>query len=1651
MGPNLEREDSYIPEAQAYSRIEATEKCELTHQKAKTSKRARSWSKLFFQTSGEVCRKGETMTDLFETQTYARRAGTRVSDYNTVFDHRGLPPPKAVNVTEYEDDEGLGEDEADDDGIEELVQRELEALATDLGDTGEEELDHDQAEAVEKAAVQLSELPEALAAVRGLDAAEADLLLAGNQDVEVSFSRSRIPSTGAQRTLSAVCAMAGVIGLVIQSVHEHEKFKRWGDCCGHLKSLGLDKLATVESLRETFKFGDGGAKDSDARVRRPVAVPRFIEARLLDIPALNLLLGRDHPEPVRAEIKTSPPRRITIGPHKAAIAISVLIRLPSCARVASARASCERQGLCSGCKYDVDMVGFAEGDNANLVQNASWRFMERGHQKHNFAGVTQAKTLRDHGVSTNEVKKLIQLEQTDQAHGQAVAAIRRGRPRSYSLFELACKPISLLGREVNATGRHDRAFRVHLPECDLREKKTVEGMLMKIMKEKKLDRIPVVLISVPCTLVYLPAALEFQVAGSTSSFEDGPTGFLDYELCLMVVSAALTSEGEPIRKRSKDLTNRRPIAEKLCKKCDGTRVHARVYGGKDPNQTGRCPVSLVKDIASGLRAVRRGYDVLPVAHDGEITARAKAVLDAMGPAERVQLERVVKLARANAGHPTNPSLARAIRLRSGSAEAIAAVEAHRCPDCERRGPPEISASADLRSHFRDFADGVATDLMALADVEGHRALLQNNVDMATIFQLVAPHDDKTPIALRDGGAGLGRPRRALQTSEVISRWSSAASSRAWAPTSSPPPPWAPRVDSVCERRGGEWKYIAEAIVDECQIDFAVPGAVEWLCTVVNWAKNSKVGPSGYSPAQWVLRRGHRLPYGMLSTRARLSLRRPARGDRAFQRRVGMLAAAQRAAQAVEYDRRLSAAFLAKSRRRAARPSSLNFGIGDLGSAEEETPGPPLDFDASGLDKSADPEAKRPRFASVPEFEISVEMPPAQPQRQYPDPVSVEPETPFEQPMFDQEQFQRARSSQVPGAFGPDLYEQVAERPRVDEPLIMGLSLKESVDFDCSTLYPTRFRRVGLAGKSRGKGLVKMRRAIASKWYKWLAFNAVRYCSRWVLTEKDVDAFKARLVVQGCQDNDLGIRADAPTRGRDAFWLAAGSAAQHDWGGDFFDAKSACLQAEGIDRALMIEMPLENPPPGTVPGQIFLATGSVYGAKGAGRAWCLHLKAVLSGCQIHGSKLGRGRRRRLPWHECADDAGFINVTPEKAKAIEYIPIRANRAKIPESEVTLEEVSSFRSRTASTLGVRLVRGRVRILTAQPVFYGDSAFASAEGERSQCELVGGLTRKPGEVLTELKMAAKLGGPPRLKDVERQADDIKMTTFTDSKNLEETVEKDAGVVQDKRLRIVVSFLRETFAPAAAILRWIPTRGIVAGALAKVMRAGLLMAFMSGRDVGFSVPAPKSKNFVQVWTLAAKEADQQMEMTIKLAMQLKTQQVDQQMEIRTEPKHKKDMGYGRVQASGRWSVLFEGGGGAKVKPDNLRRFAPPKEAGEEQGGRHRRSVLGRGQAQGAIASRRRVHGRRAAALENGVDLPMCLGVCGVVVDVSSSQNFRPGHGYGKLWGGRDCTWAMAKTSLKAEDVGRFDWKLEDLNEGSFSALAGWYKHYLGRLGQSGA
>lgn len=78
----------------------------------------------------------------------------------------------------------------------------------------------------------------------------------------------------------------------------------------------------------------------------------------------------------------------------------------------------------------------------------------------------------------------------------------------------------------------------------------------------------------------------------------------------------------------------------------------------------------------------------------------------------------------------------------------------------------------------------------------------------------------------------------------------------------------------------------------------------------------------------------------------------------------------------------------------------------------------------------------------------------------------------------------------------------------------------------------------------------------------------------------------------------------------------------------------------------------------------------------------------------------------------------------------------------------------------------------------------------------------------------------------------------------------------------------------------------------------------------------------------------------------------------------------------------------------------------------------------------------------DGERLPLCLCCCGRVVNCSASENIKPGEGYGKLWAGKDATYALATLSLKPEDANKQDFELEDFTEEQHKALAGWFKHF---------
>ena len=68
---------------------------------------------------------------------------------------------------------------------------------------------------------------------------------------------------------------------------------------------------------------------------------------------------------------------------------------------------------------------------------------------------------------------------------------------------------------------------------------------------------------------------------------------------------------------------------------------------------------------------------------------------------------------------------------------------------------------------------------------------------------------------------------------------------------------APWQNGLVESCGGIWKCAARKVVKDAGARRFVE--MRRLASMVNWAKNGRTDSSGYSPAQWVIGRGYRLP------------------------------------------------------------------------------------------------------------------------------------------------------------------------------------------------------------------------------------------------------------------------------------------------------------------------------------------------------------------------------------------------------------------------------------------------------------------------------------------------------------------------------------------------------------------------------------------------------------------------------------------------------------------------------------------------------------------------------------------------------------------------------------------------------------------------
>ena len=144
-------------------------------------------------------------------------------------------------------------------------------------------------------------------------------------------------------------------------------------------------------------------------------------------------------------------------------------------------------------------------------------------------------------------------------------------------------------------------------------------------------------------------------------------------------------------------------------------------------------------------------------------------------------------------------------------------------------------------------------------------------------------------------------------------------------------------------------------------------------------------------------------------------------------------------------------------------------------------------------------------------------------------------------------------------------------------------------------------------------------------------------TRWVLTPKEPD-FKARLVVQGCQEDPCMVRTD-PLQVVVTFFLVLSCEAQEHWSCGSADAASAYLQARRIE-LLLLMMPKRQPPPGCEPGEMRVARGNIYGTLDEGRSWYQHLCDKFAGkFRVHESAL----EKRLYLYDFNGRFTFVTVT------------------------------------------------------------------------------------------------------------------------------------------------------------------------------------------------------------------------------------------------------------------------------------------------------------------------------------------------------------------------------------------------------------------------
>ena len=212
----------------------------------------------------------------------------------------------------------------------------------------------------------------------------------------------------------------------------------------------------------------------------------------------------------------------------------------------------------------------------------------------------------------------------------------------------------------------------------------------------------------------------------------------------------------------------------------------------------------------------------------------------------------------------------------------------------------------------ELNQGVGEDLFVLADSNEQVFELLNIVDLATRFNNCFPVPSKRPDdvlsvlemvwinwagpmshLISDMGGEFQGELGELKEAHGIRQYFTTSEAR-----------W---QNGLVERNGGIWKAVARKAIQ----DVGPHGFVEMrrLACMVRWAKHARIYSSGYSPAQWVIGRGYKLPWSLLDEKqsAELASLELPNHSPELGRRMSWLWAAGRAFETLDASHRLERA------------------------------------------------------------------------------------------------------------------------------------------------------------------------------------------------------------------------------------------------------------------------------------------------------------------------------------------------------------------------------------------------------------------------------------------------------------------------------------------------------------------------------------------------------------------------------------------------------------------------------------------------------------------------------------------------------------------------------------------------------------------------